>query len=206
MEIKEGLGAIEAILFASGEPIELYRLSQASGVDAGTLPSMIMLLNDRYSDCGSGIIIKKLDSSYQMCTREEFAPQVRAALETRRSTPLSNAAMEALTIIAYNQPVSKGFVENVRGIDSSSVINNLVEKGLVEEAGRLDVPGKPIVYRTTAVFLRSFGLSSVADLPPLPGKGELTDLDPQQDIPMTDTEISMTEPELPVTDAEAPQE
>ncbi|EWM54300.1 SMC-Scp complex subunit ScpB [Ruminococcus flavefaciens] len=173
MEIKDKLGAIEAILFASGEPIEIYRLSEASGVDAGTLPSMIRLLNERYEDCGSGICIKKLDSSFQMCTREEFAPQVRAALETKRSAPLSNAAMEALTIIAYNQPVSKGFVENVRGIDSSSVINNLVEKGLVEEAGRLDVPGKPIVYRTTSVFLRSFGLSSVADLPPLPGQSDL---------------------------------
>ena len=173
MEIKEKLGAIEAILFASGEPIEIYRLSEASGVDAGTLPSMIRLLNERYEDCGSGICIKKLDSSYQMCTREEYAEQIRAALETKRTTPLSNAAMEALTIIAYNQPVSKGFVENVRGIDSSSVINNLVEKGLVEEAGRLDVPGKPIVYRTTSVFLRSFGLSSTAELPPLPGQGDL---------------------------------
>jgi len=131
---------------------------------------MIKLLCDRYDDCGSGITIKKLDSSYQMCTRNEFAPQIRTALETKRNSPLSPAAMEALTIIAYNQPVSKGFVENVRGIDSSSVINNLVEKGLVEEAGRLDVPGKPIVYRTTAVFLRSFGLSSVAELPPLPDK------------------------------------
>ena len=173
MDKNEIFGAIEAILFASGEPIEIYRLSEASGVDAGTLPSMIRLLNERYEDCGSGICIKKLDSSFQMCTREEFAPQVRAALETKRTAPLSNAAMEALTIIAYNQPVSKGFVENVRGIDSSSVINNLVEKGLVEEAGRLDVPGKPIVYRTTAVFLRSFGLSSVADLPPLPGQSDL---------------------------------
>ena len=173
MGIKDRLGAIEAILFASGEPIEIYRLSEASGVDAGTLPSMIRLLNERYDDCGSGICIKKLDSSYQMCTREEYAEQVRAALETKRTAPLSNAAMEALTIIAYNQPVSKGFVENVRGIDSSSVINNLVEKGLVEEAGRLDVPGKPIVYRTTPVFLRSFGLSSTADLPPLPGQGDL---------------------------------
>lgn len=173
MEIKEKLGAIEAILFASGEPIEIYRLSEASGVDAGTLPSMIRLLNERYDDYGSGVCIKKFDSSYQMCTREDFAPQVRMALETKRATPLSNAAMEALTIIAYNQPVSKGFVENVRGIDSSSVINNLVEKGLVEEAGRLDVPGKPIVYRTTSVFLRSFGLSSTADLPPLAGQSDL---------------------------------
>ncbi len=185
MEIKEKLGAIEAILFASGEPIEIYRLSEASGVDAGTLPAMIRLLNERYDDYGSGICIKKLDSSYQMCTRDAFAPQIRTALETKRSAPLSNAAMEALTIIAYNQPVSKGFVENVRGIDSSSVINNLVEKGLVEEAGRLDVPGKPIVYRTTAVFLRSFGLTSVADLPPLPDQPSLT-----EDVAEDDGDIS----------------
>lgn len=177
MEIKEKLGAIEAILFASGEPIEIYRLSEASQIDAGSLSSMIKLLNERYDDCGSGICIKKLDSSYQMCTREKFAPQIRTALETKRATPLSNAAMEVLTIIAYNQPVSKSFVENVRGIDSSSVINNLVEKGLVEEAGRLDVPGKPIVYRTTSVFLRSFGLCSIAELPPLPDQPVITEAD-----------------------------
>ena len=188
MEIKEKLGAIEAILFASGEPVELYRLSQASGIDVGTIPSMIQLLNERYDGCGSGICIKKLDSSYQMCTREEFAPQIRMALETKKNTPLSNAGMEALTIIAYNQPVSKSFVENVRGVDSSSVVNNLVEKGLVEEAGRLDVPGKPIVYRTTPVFLRTFGLSSIADLPPLAGHENVVIEDDQLplDIPEED--------------------
>lgn len=191
MEIKDKLGAIEAILFASGEPIELYRLSEASGVETGSIPDMIRLLNERYSDNSSGICIKKLDSSYQMCTNEKYAEQIRAALETKRSTPLSNAGMEALTIIAYNQPVSKGFVENVRGIDSSSVINNLVEKGLVEEAGRLDVPGKPIVYRTTSVFLRSFGLSSVADLPPLTGQPERLGEDGQLMITeINDTEIN----------------
>ena len=170
MEIKEKLGAVEAILFASGEPVELYRLSQASGIDVGALPQLIRLLNERYDDCCSGICIKKLDSSYQMCTREKYAPQIRAVLETKKNTPLSNAAMEALTIIAYNQPVSKSFVENVRGVDSSSVVNNLVEKGLVEEAGRLDVPGKPIVYRTTPIFLRTFGLSSIDELPPIGGR------------------------------------
>lgn len=172
MEIKDKLGAVEAVLFASGEPVELLRLSEAAEVDIDTLKNLITLLNERYDDCGSGICIKKLDGSYQMCTREKFAPNVRTALETKRTTPLSSAAMEALTIIAYNQPVSKGFVENVRGIDSSSVINNLAEKGLVEEAGRLDVPGKPIVYRTTPVFLRSFGLSSIAELPPLAGESD----------------------------------
>ena len=175
MEIKEKLGAVEAVLFASGEPIELYRIAEACGIEVGAVPSLIKLLNERYDDCGSGICIKKLDSTYQMCTREEFAPQIKTALETKKSAPLSNAAMETLTIIAYNQPVSKGFVENVRGVDSSSVVNNLVEKGLVEEAGRLDVPGKPIIYKTTPVFLRSFGLSSIADLPPLRGKDEAGD-------------------------------
>ena len=177
MEITKKLGAIEAILFASGDPIEIYRLSEASGVDVGTIPRLVRLLDERYDDCGSGLCIKKLDSSYQMCTREEFAPMIKTALETKRSTPLSNAAMETLTIIAYNQPVSKGFIENVRGIDSSSVVNNLVEKGLIEEAGRLDIPGKPIVYRTTPVFLRSFGLASTDDLPILPGQVTTEDVD-----------------------------
>ncbi len=167
MEIKEKLGIIEAILFASGDPVEIYRLSEASGVDISTLSSMIKVLNERYTDSGSALCIKRLENSYQICTREEFAPAIRKALETKRNTPLSNASMEALTIIAYNQPVSKSFVEKVRGIDSSSVINNLVEKGLVEEAGRLDVIGRPVVYRTTTVFLRTFGLSSISDLPPI---------------------------------------
>lgn len=165
MEVKEKTAVIEAILFASGDPIELYRLSEASGVDAGTVPALIKALNDRYSDTGSAFCVKKLENSYQICTREEYAPAIRKALETRRNTPLSSASMEVLTVIAYNQPVSKSFVEKVRGIDSSSVINNLVEKGLVEEAGRLDIVGKPVVYRTTAVFLRTFGLSSISDLP-----------------------------------------
>lgn len=191
MEIKEKLGAIEAILFASGEPVELYRISQAAVIDVGTVPQLIRLLNERYDDCGSGICIKKLDSCYQMCTREEYAPQIRAALETKKNTPLSNAAMEVLTIIAYNQPVSKSFVENVRGVDSSSVVNNLVEKGLVEEAGRLDVPGKPIVYRTTPVFLRSFGLSSISELPPLQGHEKI----------VIDDQLTFGEPESSSEDA-----
>lgn len=172
MEINDKLAVLEAILFACGEPVEIYRLSQASGIDTATLPSMIKLLNDRYDEQKSALKIMRLESSFQMCTRAEYALCIKKALDTKKSVPLSNAGMEALTIIAYNQPVSKGFVENVRGVDSSSVINNLVEKGLVEEAGRLDVPGKPIVYKTTPVFLRSFGLSSLADLPPLPDKSD----------------------------------
>ncbi len=172
MEINDKIAAIEAILFACGDPVEIYRISQACDVDVTTVASMIKLLNDRYDSYGSGIRIIKLDNSYQMCTRKQYAENIKLAFDTKKSAPLSPAALEVLTIIAYNQPVSKGFVENVRGIDSSSVINNLIEKCLVEEAGRLDIPGKPLVYRTTPVFLRSFSLISLADLPPLPNKSD----------------------------------
>lgn len=172
MEIGKKLGAIEAILFAGGDPVDARRLSQASGVDAATLDPLIKLLNDRYIGCGSGIRVKKLGDAYQMTTADEYAPFVREAFEIKRNTPLTAAAMEVLTVIAYNQPVSKSFIEKVRGVDSSSVVNNLAEKGLIEEAGRLDVPGRPVVYRTTAVFLRCFGLESLADLPAVPGRTE----------------------------------
>ena len=136
-------------------------------MDKGSIAGIVKTLNNRYDDNGSALKIVRLGTSYQMCTREEYAEYISSAIEYKKQTPLSNAAMEALTVIAYNQPVTKGFVENVRGIDSSSVINSLVEKGLLEESGRLDVPGRPVAYKTTENFLRCFGLSSLDDLPPL---------------------------------------
>ncbi len=129
---------------------------------------LVQLLVDRYESTGSALTVLKLGNSYQLAVKAEFFDYVRAALESKKNTPLSPAAMEVLTIIAYNQPVTKGFVEHVRGIDSSSVVNSLVEKNLLEEAGRLDVPGKPIAYKTTSAFLRCFQLSSLNDLPALP--------------------------------------
>lgn len=167
LQFNEKIGAIEAILFASGEPVDEARISEAAGVEKSSIASLIKTLNDRYSDCQSAINIIHIGNAYQMCTKKEYADYIRAAMEYKKQTPLSNAAMEALTVIAYNQPVTKGFVENVRGIDSSSVINSLVDKGLLEEDGRLDVPGRPVAYKTTDVFLRSFGLTSLEDLPPL---------------------------------------
>ena len=125
-------------------------------------------LEEFYQQAGSSLTVQKLGESWQLCTREQYANYIRLALVTKKAAPLSNAAMEALTIVAYNQPVTKSFVEHVRGIDSSSMINSLVEKGLLEEAGRLEIPGRPIAYRTTEVFLRSFGLSTLEELPPLP--------------------------------------
>ena len=167
LQLNEKIGAVEAILFASGEPVEEKRISEAAALDKGSIAGIVKTLNNRYDDNGSALKIVRLGTSYQMCTREEYAEYIRSAIEYKKQTSLSNAAMEALTVIAYNQPVTKGFVENVRGIDSSSVINSLVEKGLLEESGRLDVPGRPVAYKTTENFLRCFGLSSLDDLPPL---------------------------------------
>lgn len=168
MKINEGISVVEAILFAHGEPIEAEKLCAAAGIEEDTLTKLIQLLGDRYEADESALTVMKLGNSYQLAVRAEFIDYVRAALETKKNTPLSPAAMEVLTIIAYNQPVTKGFVEHIRGIDSSSVVNSLVEKNLLEEAGRLDVPGKPIAYRTTPAFLRCFQLTSIDDLPPLP--------------------------------------
>ena len=172
MQLNEKIGAIEAILFSSGEPVEEFRLAESAEVNKTELPALIKTLNQRYLDNDSGIEILKLGAKYQMCTRKKYAVYVKIAMESKKQTPLSQAAMEALTVVAYNQPVTKGFVENVRGIDSSSVINTLVDKGLLEEDSRLDVPGHPVAYRTTDTFLRSFGLSSLDELPPLERENE----------------------------------
>lgn len=168
MKLNEGISIIEAILFASGEPVEAERICAAMVIDEDMLVKLIRLLEDRYESNRSALTVLKLGNCYQLAVKSDFIEYVRAAMETKRMTPLSPAAMEVLTIIAYNQPVTKGFVEHVRGIDSSSVVNSLVEKNLLEEAGRLDVPGRPIAYKTTPAFLRCFQLSSIDELPPLP--------------------------------------
>lgn len=161
-------GALEAILFASGEPVPLDRLANALGKTAVEIKAALEHLKKIYEADEKGICIQELGSSWQMCTKTSFAPAVRRAMEIKKQAPLSQAAMETLTIVAYNQPVTKSFVEQVRGVDSASVVNSLVEKELLAENGRLDLPGRPIAYVTTPHFLRSFGLRSLADLPPLP--------------------------------------
>lgn len=158
----------EAVLFACGEAVPSERIAEVLGIDVRELPDIMECLNKRYEEAGSGLRAKPLGKSWQLCTEKEFAPYIRAAMENKKSAPLSNAAMEVLTIVAYNQPVTKSFIEHVRGIDSSSVVNTLVERELLEEAGRLEIPGRPIAYRTTENFLRCFELSSLGDLPPLP--------------------------------------
>lgn len=167
MQLNEKVAAVEAILFASGDPVDEIHIADASKIEKTDVAGIIKILNERYIDSCSALNIVHLGNKYQLCTRKEYSEYIKAAMETKKQAPLSNAAMEALTVIAYNQPVTKGFVESVRGIDTSSVINTLVDKGLLEEAGRLDVPGKPVAYKTSDNFLRCFGLASLDDLPPL---------------------------------------
>lgn len=162
------ISAVEAVLFACGEPVEISRLAYAAETEEFEIPNIIDALNKRYDDSKSSLNVLKLGNSYQIATKKDFSRNVKLALEAKKNTPLSNAAMEVLTIIAYNQPVSKSFISHVRGIESGSVVNSLVERELLEEAGRLDVPGKPIAYKTTDVFLRCFGLESIDDLDPIP--------------------------------------
>ncbi len=183
MELNEGIAVIEAIMFAYGEPISIDKLAEASQIDRDTTAKLVNQLERRYNVQGSGLRIIRLNNTFQISTRPEAAPYVKAALDNYRQTPLSQAAMECLAIIAYNQPVTKGFVEQIRGIDSSSVVNTLVDRGLVEEAGRLELPGRPVAYRTTDTFLRCFGIASLADLPPLPtaeGQMSLDEMDQQE--------------------------
>ncbi|MBQ8195172.1 MAG: SMC-Scp complex subunit ScpB [Oscillospiraceae bacterium] len=182
MKFSDGMAAIEAILFACGDPIELEKLAAAAEIEAETVAKMIDRLNDRYSEQGSAFTISRLGSSYQMMTRPDFALQIKAAMETRRQAPLSPAALETLAVVAYNQPVTKGFVEQVRGVDSSGVVNSLVERGLLEEYGRLDLPGRPIAYKTTENFLRCFGVTDISGLPPIPDSSGQINFDEYDDM------------------------
>ena len=165
LESNEIQRALMAILFAAGEPVEAKRLAATLEVDEDEIHQELQALMDMLSYERSGIRIIRLESAYQMCSSAEMAPYVTKALETRKTPKLSASQLEALTIIAYYQPATKAYVEQLRGVDSSYSISALLTKKLIEECGRLNVPGRPILYRTTPDFLRTFGLSSLEELP-----------------------------------------
>lgn len=168
MTERQELGSLEAMLFAHAEPVETARLADALRLDADEVTTLLQKLQKRYDEQESGMVILYFEPDrWQMTTRPYYGEMVKRILDTRRNAPLSPAALEVLAVIAYNQPVSRAFIEQVRGVDSSSSVTSLLEKGLIEEAGRLDLPGRPVSFRTTDVFLRCFGLSSLADLPPV---------------------------------------
>ena len=167
LEMREIESTIEGILFASGERVELQRLSHVLETDSAEVEAAADALMDAYAFERRGIRILKLEKGYQMVSSGEMAEFVTKALETRKPPKLSSSQLETLTIIAYYQPATKAMVEQIRGVDSSYSVGALLNKKLIEEAGRLNVPGRPILYRTTPDFLRTFGISSLEELPPI---------------------------------------
>lgn len=172
MDKNEVFGAIEAILFASGNPVEIDRIVRALELDTATVTKCIDELIEMYSTPQKGLKIIKLNKNVQMCTNKEYGAYVRKVMDMKKNTPLSQAAMEVLAVVAYNQPVTKAFVEQIRGVDCSGVIGSLCVKGLIEEKGRLELPGRPLLYGTTDHFLRCFSIENLDELPPLPDSKE----------------------------------
>ncbi len=165
METEEIGRAIEAILFAAGDPVGAQRMAQAIGVGLDQVEAALKTLMDAYSFQRRGMRIIQLEDAYQMVSAQDMSDVITRALETRKPPKLSASALETLTVIAYYQPTTKAFVEQIRGVDSSYTISALLNKKLIEEQGRLSVPGRPILYGTTPDFLRTFGIASLDDLP-----------------------------------------
>ena len=169
MELKEIVSAIEGILFAAGEPVGVERLCLALDIDRDTADAVCRRLADQYSYERRGIRLLRLDNSYQLCSAPEYAEPIRRAFESRRPARLSQPALEVLSIIAYYQPTTRAYIDQIRGVDSAYTVGLLLDRKLIEECGRLQVPGRPRLYRTTKDFLRAFHLTSLEDLPELPG-------------------------------------
>ena len=168
MESNEIENVIESILFVSGEPVAVVRIAAVMGVSDFDVIAAANRMRDKYSFERRGIRLVIIDDSLQLCSSPEFADYIRLALETRKPPQLSQPALEVLSIIAYFQPVTRAYIEQIRGVDSSYTVGLLLDRGFVESCGRLAVPGRPIIYRTTPVFLRTFGLESLRELPELP--------------------------------------
>lgn len=165
MEIKEIEAIIEGVLFAAGDPVSLEKLAEILELDKKTARLILSNMAVSLQNSKRGIMLREMDGSYQLCTRGEHDEYIQKLVEPRQRQALSQAAFEALAIVAYNQPVTRARIEMIRGVNSDSAITRLVERNLIKEAGRLDTPGKPIIYETTEEFLRSFGFKSIKDLP-----------------------------------------
>lgn len=167
--------AIEAILYAAGYPISYAKLAEVLGINLRDVKRIVKHMSEKF-DNGHGITLLTFDDSCQFCTREQYAPYIREALGIRRGGNLSASSMEVLAVVAYNQPVTRSFIDTVRGVDSSYAVNSLIDKNLIESCGRLEAPGRPMLYGTTENFLRVFGISSLTELPevePIPDVPEV---------------------------------
>ena len=168
-EMKEIEAAVEGILFASGEPVHIDRICLAAELDRPTAELVLQKLMDYYSFERRGMRLLRLEDSWQLCSAPEYADVIRRAFEIRKPAKLSQPVLEVLTIIAYYQPTTRAYVDQIRGVDSSYTVGLLLDRHLIEECGRLQVPGRPRLYRTTKAFLRAFHLNSLEDLPEMPG-------------------------------------
>ena len=197
-QIKNLEGAIEAILYAAGYPVKYTKIAEVLGLDLNNTKTLIEHMALEYNSDKSkrGISLLTFDETCQFCTKEQYAPYIREALGIRRGGNLSASSMEVLAIVAYNQPLTRTFVDQVRGVDSSYAMNSLIDKGLIEACGRLDAPGRPMLYVTTEKFLRVFGLSSLSELP-----ATETLLPPKEELPMVD-DADMTDEDAGVVAAE----
>lgn len=167
MGIEEGAAAVEAILFAMGNSVDMARLSKALECDINDIKKYIEYLKEKYQKADSGIDILELEDSVQLCTKSDMYSYLVTIAKTPKKVTLTDALMETLSIIAYKQPITRLDVERIRGVNSDHAVNRLVEFGLVQELGRLDAPGRPLLFGTTEEFLRSFGVKSLEDLPSL---------------------------------------
>ncbi|MDD6763576.1 MAG: SMC-Scp complex subunit ScpB [Clostridiales bacterium] len=191
--------AIEGILFAAGEPVKAAKLAVVLDRKVQEIEDAVAELKEEYDNDHRGFNIIEISDGYQICSRPEYYTYIREILGEQRNQPLSNAAMEALAIIAYKQPVTRGMVEKIRGVNSDGCVNRLYERGLIDECGRLDAPGRPILYKTTDVFLRCFGLRTPRDLPPINFKNIMPEL------AETGEQLSITEDEEVGEVGETPQ-
>ena len=166
-QIKNIEGAIEAILYAAGYPVKYAKIAEVLGLDEKNTRAIIEHLSEEYNSAKSkkGLNLLMFEDTCQFCTKEQYAPYIREALGIKRGGNLSASSMEVLAVIAYNQPVTRSFIDQVRGVDSSYAVNSLIDKNLIEACGRLDAPGRPKLYVTTEKFLRVFGINSLSELP-----------------------------------------
>ena len=211
-ELEAGL---EAVLFAAGDAVSVDRLVAALETSREALLDAAAALENLYDFENRGIMLLRLEDKLQLCSRPLYAEAARRVTESRKPPSLSAAALEVLTVVAYRQPVTRAFIDQLRGVDSGGTVAGLMEKGLIEEAGRLDVPGRPMLFRTTEAFLRTFGLSGLEELPELPALEENEqmeiDVDEVPDQPPAEI-ITLTPPSPLPSDGEdtlppdAPQE
>lgn len=165
--ITEMQRTLEAVLFAAGHPVTYEKLADLFSISADEMKRAVLAYANLYNDesCPRGVLLLALEDSCQLCTKEQYAPYIREALGIRKGGNLSNSSMETLSVIAYNQPVTRAYIDTVRGVDSSYAVSSLLERGLIEQRGRLDAPGRPVLYGTSEAFLRCFGLESLSQLP-----------------------------------------